>query len=504
MIWAIAVRNLWQHKTKTLIIGMLITIGITLMFAGNALIDSMIRNSSSIFTDYYTGDILVTSTETMGAGVFGSQSDDAVGFPVIPLLRDYDKVAEKVSALKGVKGVTRQLSGYALFNLSNNGKDNDGGMDYGLFFGIEPDSYFKVMNGIQLIDGRLLKGDEKGIILGYQTWKKFKDEKNLVLKVGDTLQLNSFGTAGMKILELPIVGIYKFPKGNTRLFQMSFIDAQSLRYMLGRSGGVAEKVAVSKDATALLDSSADIDSMFSDDSPVAAKTVASGAAKSGAVSSSNVYDILGDSKPTAASAAAAAAAAENSWHFIVIRTEKGVNVNGLIKQLNNSLDDADLLARSQGWWVSAMPDSATYTGVQLLFNVAIFILGFVAIIIIMNTLVVSVMERTGEIGTMRALGAQKGFIRRMFIAETGFITLVFGAIGLAIGALIILALNKVGISTDNDALRFLGGGGILRPTISSAPITMSLVFMGIVAGFSWMYPVSIALKVSPLKAITTD
>jgi len=491
MIWAIAVRNLWQHKTKTLIIGMLITIGITLMFAGNALIDSMIRNSSSIFTDYYTGDILVTSTETMGAGVFGSESSDVGGFPVIPLIRDYGKVAEKVSALKGVKGVTRQLSGYALFNLSNHGADNEGSMDYGLFFGIEPDSYFKVMDGIQLVSGRLLKGDEKGIILGYQTWKKFKDNKKLELKVGDILQLNSYGTAGMKILELPIVGIYKFPKGNTRFFPMSFIDARSLRYMLGSSGGVAEKVAVSKDATALLDSSSDIDGMFSDDSPVAVKSSGTGA--------SNVYDILGDSKP-----AAAPAAAEDSWHFIVIKTEKGVNVKSVIKQLNNSLDDADLLARAQGWWVSAMPDSATYTGVQLLFNVAIFILGFVAIIIIMNTLVVSVMERTSEIGTMRALGAQKGFIRKMFIAETGFITLVFGAIGIALGALIIFTLNRVGISTDNDALRFLGGGGILRPTVTSSPITMSLVFMGIVAGFSWMYPVSIALKVSPLKAITTD
>ena len=499
MIWAIAVRNLWQHKTKTLIIGMLITIGITLMFAGNALIDSMIRNSSSIFTDYYTGDVLVTSTETMGAGVFGAQSNDAFGFPVIPVLRDYEQVAEKVSVLKGVKGVTRQLSGYALFNLSNHGAEMEGSMDYGLFFGVEPDSYFKVMDGIKLVSGRLLQGDEKGIILGYQTWKKFKDDKNLELKVGDILQLNSFGSAGMKILELPIVGIYKFPKGNERLFPMSYIDARSLRYMLGRSGGVAEKVSVSKDATALLDSSSDIDSMFSDDSSVAAKSAGNSAAASGTVSSSNVYDILGDSKPVVATDTS-----EDSWHFILIRTEKGVSSNSVIKQLNNSLDDADLLARSQGWWVSAMPDSATYTGVQLLFNVAIFILGFVAIIIIMNTLVVSVMERTSEIGTMRALGAQKGFIKRMFIAETGFITLVFGAIGLVLGALIILVLNRIGISTDNDALRFLGGGGILRPTITSSPITMSLVFMCIVAGFSWMYPVSIALKVSPLKAITTD
>ena len=111
MIWAIAIRNLWQHKTKTMIIGVLVTLGIMLSFVGNAFIDSMIKNISGIFTDYYTGDILVTSTETLGAGVFGAQSDDVVGFPVIPVLKDYDKGMEIVSGLKGVKSVTHQLSG---------------------------------------------------------------------------------------------------------------------------------------------------------------------------------------------------------------------------------------------------------------------------------------------------------------------------------------------------------------------------------------------------------
>lgn len=491
MIWAIAIRNLWQHKAKTLIVGLLVSVGILLSFVGNALIDTMIRNSSEIFTEYFTGDILVTSTETLGAGVFGAQSDDAVGFPVIPVLKDYDVIMEKVSALEGVKSVTRQLSGYAMFNMGDNG------MDYGLFFGIEPDSYFKVMNGMELLDGRLLEPGEKGIILGYESWIKFRDQKNKEIKIGDTLQLNSFGTAGIKILELPVVGIFKFPRGNTRLFPMSFIDARSLRYLLGRTGGVAEKVEVSEKATELFD--ADLDSMFSD----SGNSVESSAGSSGnALSGDDLFSIFGEGESQRASAADADY--PENWHFVLIRAEEGANTDHMIKKLNEELDNADLLARSQGWWVSAMPDSLIYSGVQLLFNVAVFILGFVAIIIIMNTLVVSVMERTSEIGTMRALGAQKTFVTKMFIAETGFITLVFGLIGLAAGSLIILALNRVGIPTDNDALKFLGGGGIIRPTVTSAPIAFSLVFMGIIAAFSWMYPVFIALKVSPLKAITTE
>ena len=50
----------------------------------------------------------------------------------------------------------------------------------------------------------------------------------------------------------------------------------------------------------------------------------------------------------------------------------------------------------------------------------------------------------------------------------------------------------------------LGGGGILRPTIGAEPVILSLAFMGLIALLSWIYPVIIALKISPLKAITTE
>ncbi len=488
MIWAIAIRNLLQHKTKTMIIGFLVTVGIMLTFAGNVLIDSMIRNISEIFTEYYTGDIIIMSNETMGGGVFGVQSDEVFGPPLIPVLKDYDKVMEKVGKLSGIKSVTRQLSGYAIYNL------NEIGMDYSLFFGIEPESYYTAMSGIQLVQGRLLKPGEEGMILEYDTWKMFKEKKNLDIKIGDSIQLNNFGTGGFKIRDVPVVGIFKFPRGNDRLWPMSFIDAASLRYLLGKTGGKTEKVIVSKEATSLLNS--DMDSLFAEDST---GTVAS---KAGAVDSSNVFDILGDKKTV--SPAAPVPASEVGWHFIILRTEKGVDTAPIIAKLNKEFEDEGLMANAQNWWVSASPDSMIYSGLQILFNVAIFILAFVAIIIIMNTMVVSVMERTSEIGTMRALGAQKSFVTKMFIAETGFITLSFGALGLILGALIIWVINVVGINTDNDTLRYLGGGGIIRPTITLRPVVISLILMGIIALFSWIYPVKIALKVSPLKAITSD
>jgi putative ABC transport system permease protein len=397
---------------------------------------------------------------------------------------------EYVQELDGVESVTRMLSGYSLLETGGEA------IEYACFFGVEPESYFKTMPFIEILDGRMLNNGEEGMLLHVNIQKKLKEKYGLDYKVGDMMTLNNFGTGGLKILEVPIVGIYKFPRGNERLFQLSFLDARSLRYLLGSNAGKQETVEVSAAATELLNS--DMDSLFTDDSFGATDT-AGIKGSTAVVTNDNVFSILGEKK-----APAVVDQSKLSWHFILIRVKDGVDPNTLISKLNAKFDENDMLARAQGWWVSATPDSLTYSGIQLLFNVAIFILGFVSIIIIMNTLVVSVMERTAEIGTMRALGARKSFVRKMFIAETVFVTAVFGFLGVLLGVLIITVMGKIGIPTDNDALRFLGGGGILRPVIGKSPILLSIFFMAFIALTSWIYPVAIALKISPLKAITTE
>ena len=93
---------------------------------------------------------------------------------------------------------------------------------------------------------------------------------------------------------------------------------------------------------------------------------------------------------------------------------------------------------------------------------------------------------------------------RLFVAETAFITFAFGILGMALGALAILILNRVGISTDTDALRYLGGGSVMRPTMGLGPVLISLGFMAFISLTAWIYPVIVALKISPLKAIATE
>jgi ABC-type antimicrobial peptide transport system permease subunit len=115
--------------------------------------------------------------------------------------------------------------------------------------------------------------------------------------------------------------------------------------------------------------------------------------------------------------------------------------------------------------------------------------------------VMSVFERTAEIGTMRAIGAPKRFVRMLFIVETCALTLVSGAAGVLLGLGIVSFLDSVPLHFENQILVLLFGGGTLHPLVSGGNIALSAgasLLLGLIA---WAYPVRLALRIQPVRAI---
>jgi ABC-type antimicrobial peptide transport system permease subunit len=75
---------------------------------------------------------------------------------------------------------------------------------------------------------------------------------------------------------------------------------------------------------------------------------------------------------------------------------------------------------------------------RIIFNSGFFVVAFATLIILVDSLIIGVLERVQEIGTMRALGATKGFIRRAFLAENDDLTTVAGFLGIATGVAVSL------------------------------------------------------------------
>ena len=105
---------------------------------------------------------------------------------------------------------------------------------------------------------------------------------------------------------------------------------------------------------------------------------------------------------------------------------------------------------------------------------------------IVNILLVSVTERTREIGTRKALGAKNSAIQIQFIVESMIICLIGGVIGVALGT----ALGLTGSS-------LLGFPGWPSPGIVFIAVSFSMA-IGVFFGY---YPANKASKLDPIEAL---
>lgn len=131
------------------------------------------------------------------------------------------------------------------------------------------------------------------------------------------------------------------------------------------------------------------------------------------------------------------------------------------------------------------------------------VLSVVVLIVIMNTLVVSVMERTAEIGTMRALGANRTFVKKVFYAESFLLSCTGACIGIALALLAAFIFNSLGIRFKGEVLAVMFGGYNVKSIPSLKAVFGTLCAMLASGAAANWYPIKIALKISPLQAINS-
>lgn len=139
--------------------------------------------------------------------------------------------------------------------------------------------------------------------------------------------------------------------------------------------------------------------------------------------------------------------------------------------------------------------------IQLVLYTAIFIIFLVALVIINNSMVMAMMERVSEIGTMRAIGTQRREVMVLVLLETLVLGLGAGALGAAAGAGLVGLLGAVGIPAPNDVLVFIFGGPRLFPFVSLTNIVIAIAVIVGVSIISTLYPARVATQVQPIVAM---
>ena len=142
----------------------------------------------------------------------------------------------------------------------------------------------------------------------------------------------------------------------------------------------------------------------------------------------------------------------------------------------------------------------TMDGAKILakiFGVVTIFFGCVAIVTlclggigVMNIMLVSVTERTREIGVRKAIGATRGDILRQFFAESALLTIVSGGLGLAFGIGTCVGLGAVPLPDF-----------VPHPIISTVSVVVSVLTLSLITVTAGMYPAQRAAEMTPVESL---
>ena len=120
--------------------------------------------------------------------------------------------------------------------------------------------------------------------------------------------------------------------------------------------------------------------------------------------------------------------------------------------------------------------------------IALVIIFGVAVIIINNSMMMATLERIREIGTMRAIGAQRNFVLLLVMIESLMIAIASAVVGVACSALIFLYLGEHGIPANNDIAKFFFSGPRLYPELGGTHVLYGLITITIIGLVATYYP----------------
>ena len=496
------------------------------MTVGNAVTNGAKQGLQDNMISRFIGHLVIKPSDQKRDEVFVG------GMTALKILPDYPEIKKLLNQQSLVSGFVPMTRGSASI------LNPDGNSGQIFVSGVDFDLYQKTfLNNIVPLEGQLLEADTKGIIISQKTreriydWQNFwvvpqgmkkeqtalhstpvtyqqfdvkktevieeaqKADKDGKLKIVNDLIIMGFATNSFgNDIRADVKGIFKFEKLNELWGDTAFMDIESYRDAFGHFTAENQAVELTARQEKLLNTDSDnMDDLFGSGNIVSASSVSKKSLDLSSLKQSQVVD----DRPVDID--------QGAYNFVAVKLADGTDLTKAQRQLQTTFDRAGLPVTVIKWESAIGAMSQFMTIGQSALTVFVMFIFFVAIIIIMNTLSMAAMERVTEIGMMRAVGAQKWFISKMFVLETFFLSFVFGGAGIVIGAIASVFLASLGIPvTSSQMLSLMFASDTFNPVISLSTLISGVFQLGVVTVLAVLYPLFIARRITPMEAIARD
>ncbi|OHD47800.1 MAG: hypothetical protein A2096_09790 [Spirochaetes bacterium GWF1_41_5] len=285
-------------------------------------------------------------------------------------------------------------------------------------------------------------------------------------------------------VSVPVRAVFRWTRLDNFWREVSVMDIASYREMMNyRIGG---DIVISRQESRLLEINTDNpEAMFAEKIETAGITAQK------------------VSKPEFSRAAGKDDFDNNAWELIAVKlkdhNQKKRAVT--IRELNNIFTEKNIDAKAVTWETFAGAMAGFIKGIRTGLFVFVSLIFIVAIIIIMNTLAMSTLERSAELGMMRAVGARRKFIGFMLLGETFTLSAIFGGLGIICGGLMSAIFSYLKLPVKNEMMQIITGNAWYAPEFTAADALTGIILLILVTVLSVIYPLRISFRISPLDAV---
>ena len=471
MLLYLAFKNIISKKSSFVII-LFIAFAVMMLVVTNAVFDSTEHGVQETFVSSFTGDIVIRPEYKSPLSLFGDETPVTGKLTELPNLVPYNEIHDYLAENPLITDLVPQVSGMA--QLSSESEDEKCYM-----FGVPAQKYLDVMKSIKLLEGSVWQDGEKGIMLS----KKYAENMNV--KVGDTLQFAISEGFSSRIRAVPLTGIYDYSVENSILDKIVLTNPETVRAIMDMSDlSSSEKIELSEELEDML-SDSDLDALFSD-----AEDMSDGIQTEEIEISKEELEAVQNSYTDS-----------SSWNFLICHVSDSKKTKHIIKSLNKAFKEKDWPCEAVNWRSSAGSTAFYLFVLRFILNVGIIIILGAGFIVVNNTLVINVLDRIREIGTMRAIGANKRYITKECASETMIMAFIAGILGCILGIIASNVVSAAHVTFSNSFLVQLFGGTVLTTSVNLKNLCCAFTLSLFIGGIAWIYPLINALHVNPVEAM---